>query len=261
MITPGGGGKSGRYVYGVVKAADEISLGPVGLEGSTVYIVASDSLGALVHDCPSLPYRSSNTDEAAAWVMAHHGVVEAAWNRWHTILPLAFNTIILADDSSAQENLAAWLSREHHSLESKLQALEGRSEYGVQVYWDVTAIAPTIMRSDPEMSQLETTIQECSPGAAYMHRQRLERLLKNAIESRAAVESKGLYRTLSRCGDNIRIEKPARDDREGRQMLLNVSCLLNNTGLAGLMAELDEIGAKDGFSTRLAGPFPPYSFC
>ncbi|MFQ5873396.1 MAG: GvpL/GvpF family gas vesicle protein [Dehalococcoidia bacterium] len=252
---------AGRYVYCVARASERVSLGAIGIEGHEVYTAVHDDLCALVHDCMAQPYQSDDAEVAAAWVLAHHQVVDTAWKRWGTVLPLTFNTIIgAADGRNAEDNLAAWLGTEYELLKGRLEALAGKAEYGIQVFRDPEVVAGQVAKNSPEIRRLEEEIGSKPRGIAYMYRQKLERLLKNEIETRAAEEFKELYGGLSRCVDNIRVEK-TKQARHERQMLMNLSCLVSTERYPDLEAELDRVGNMKGFFVRVAGPLPPYSFC
>lgn len=253
--------QDGRYVYCVASTGDEVSLGAIGIEGREVYTVVQDSLSALVHDCPAQPYLSPDVEVAAALVVAHHRVVEEAWRRWGTVLPLTFNTLIKpVDGRSASENVEAWLQREYYFLKGKLGALVGKAEYGVQVFWDTQRIAKLVAGSSPGVRSLEEEIGSKPPGLAYLYRQKLQGLLRREIEAMAAEEFKGLFGRLGLCVESIRVDKPRRGE-EGLQMLANLSCLVSTDRYPALEKELSQIGEREGFSVRMVGPLPPYSFC
>lgn len=254
------GGQTGRYVYCVARAGERVSLGPIGIDGRETYTVVCRGLAAVVHLCPAQPYQSDDGDIAAAWVLAHHRVVDAAWQRWGTALPLTFNTIIAAGTRSAEENVAAWLESEYESLKGRLDSLVGKAEYGVQVVWNPTAVARKIAETSPDMRALEQEIGGKPRGLAYMYRQKLEAMLKREMEARAEEESRALYRAIRRCVDNVHVEKVKKAE-EGRQMLINLSCLVLVEKYRDLEAELDKIRRREDFSVRIAGPLPPYSFC
>jgi len=250
----------GRYVCCIAPAGGEANLGAIGIEGHEVYTVVHNGLCAVVHDCPAEPYQSDDVEVTTAWVLAHHGVVDAAWRRWGTVLPLTFNTIIAATEKSAEENLAAWLEAEYESLKGRLDALAGKAEYGVQVTWDPAIVARKIAETSPEIKKLEAEIGSQPRGLAYMYRQKLERSLRKETEAKGAEEFKDLYSRISRCVDNIHVEKPKEIEGE-RQMLMNLSCLVSKERCPGLEAELNKVSEMEGYSTRLVGPLPPYSFC
>ena len=70
--------QTGRYTYCVARACERVTLGGIGIEGSQVYALAHNDLCVLVHDCLPQPYQSHDTQVVGAWVLAHHGVVEAS---------------------------------------------------------------------------------------------------------------------------------------------------------------------------------------
>jgi hypothetical protein len=254
------GEQTGCYVYCIAPGSEELSLGAIGIDGDPVYTIMHNNLGALVHRCPPQPYQSDDSDVVAAWVLAHHRVVEAAWQRWGTVLPLTFNTIIAAGERSAEENVVAWLEAECESLRSRLDAFTGKMEYGVQVFWDPTMVARKIAEASPEIAALEKEIQSKGRGVAYMYRQKLEAMLRKKLEVKVEEESRGLYTAIRRCVAGVHVEK-TKAAQEGRQMIMNLSCLVSSENYRDLKGELEKVGSREGFFVRVAGPFPPYSFC
>lgn len=252
--------QTGRYVYCVARASEAVSFGPIGIGQREVHTVVFNDLCALVHHCRAQPYESLDPEVAAACVLAHHQVVAVAWKRWGVVLPLTFNTIIMAKQGNAEENLVAWLEAEHDWLNAKLNALTGKAEYGLQVFWDPLRISKQVAGSSPGIARLEEEIRSKPRGLAYMYRQQLERLLRREIEAKAAEECKALYNMISRCVDNVHVEKTKEGEPE-RQMFMNLSCLVSAAKYADLEAVLEKVSNMDGFSVRLAGPLPPYSFC
>jgi hypothetical protein len=249
------------YVYCVAPGGDEVTLGEVGIESHPVYTVAHEGICAFVHDCQAQPYQSEDSGVAAAWVLTQHQVVEAVWKRRGTVLPLNFNTIIRAGNgSSASENLVAWLEVEYESLKSKLDALRGKAEYGVQVSWDPALIVRQSAQTSPEIGRLEEEIRSKPRGVGYMYRQRLEMVLKKEMEARASEEFRALYDELRGVVDNVHVER-VKEVGKGRQMLMNLSCLLSMERCTDLGAALEKVSNKEGYSVRMVGPLPPYSFC
>ncbi len=254
-------GQDGLYVYSIALSGEAGTMGAIGIEGCEVHGVAGEDLCAAVHCCPAEPYQSKHAEVVASWVMTHHRVVDAAWTRWGTVLPLAFNTIIKGEPGrDARACLLAWLEAEHEALKAKLKALAGKAEYGVQVFWDPQGVASQVAQSDAEVRGLEEEIKAKSPGVAYMYRQRLEALLKEKTEALATAECTALYGRIARIVGEVRVQKPKGDSGE-LQMLVNICCLVAHTQLPRLEAELDRVSGMEGFSARLVGPMPPYSFC
>ena len=253
--------QAGCYVYCVVRPEGEFSLEATGIEGQQVHTVVRDGLSAVVHLCPPRPYQSDDPEAVAALVMAHHQVVEAAWRQWGTVLPLRFNTILKADGQrTARENLASWLETGSDWLKAKLEQFEGKAEYGIQVLRDTEHLSRQVAQSSLEVKRLEEEIAGKPRGVAYMYRQKLEAVLRMGIETRVAEEYQACYAGISRWADSIQVEK-LKPSTGCLQMVANLSCLVSAERYPGLAEELGRIGATEGFSIRLVGPMPPYSFC
>jgi hypothetical protein len=194
-------------------------------------------------------------------VLAHHRVVGDAWRRWGTVLPLAFNTIINGEQASARRALVDWLDVRYQYLGEKLEALVGKEEYGVQVFWDPEGAACRIGGDKREVQRPREEIASKPRGVAYMYRQRLKMMIKREMEARASQESEALYGRIALHVDQLRVDKAGGNSADGRTMLLNLSCLVSREKLDGLRDELHRIGAQGEYGVRMAGPLPHYSFC
>lgn len=250
----------GRYLYCVADTGEGVSLGRVGVDGNEVYTVPHEDICAVVHNCPAQPYQSDDQEAVRAWVMTHHEVVDAAWERWGTVLPLGFDTVIRGESGdSADRNVGEWLEDEYEALKRKMEKVRGKAEYGVQVFWQPTAIAEDLAETSAEIRDLNEEIRTKPRGLAYMYRQRLENLTKREIETKADECFKDFYSRIRRCVDDIHVEKTKKAE-QGLQMLMNLSCLAYRDRCSELGEELDKIGRMNGFSVRFTGPWPPYSF-
>ena len=97
------------------------------------------------------------------------------------------------------------------------------------------------------------------PGTAYLYRQKLERVVKGAIEQLADGWFRDFHTRIKKHADDIAVEKTSKLDN-GRVMLLNFSCLVAREKVDSLGKELEGINNMDGFSVHFSGPWPPYSF-
>ena len=250
----------GRYVYCVAGTGEKATLGEIGIDGKEVYTIPDSDLCAVVHDCPTRPYTSEDRDVVQQWVLAHHRVVGAAWNRWSVTLPFSFNTIIQGETEAATEqNVRDWIRAEYGRLKSKIEALSGKAEYGVQVYWDPKTISEALIASSPEIQALTEELRAKPRGLAYLYRQKLEILVKRQMDARAEECFRDFYGRIRRCVDDARVEK-ARPSECGLEMILNLSCLTSRERSQTLGEELDRINQLEGFSVRFTGPWRPYSF-
>lgn len=252
--------RAARYLYCVARADQGLRLGPIGIEGRDVYTAGDGDLCAVVHDGPARPYQSEDPETVAGWVLAHHRVVEEAWSRWGSVLPVSFNTIIGPDRPGAENDLAGWLGCERDALSRRLAALAGKAEYGVQVSWDPAAVAAEAARSTPEIAGLGERMRAESQGIAYLSRAKLRQLLRREVERRATEECAALYHRIRQRVDAVRLERIAPGTTE-RQMLVNLSCLVSLDRAGDLAMEVDAIGKIEGRFVHSVGPLPPYSFC
>ncbi len=249
-----------RYLYCIADATESVSLGKIGIEGREVYTIPYKDICAVMHDSPAQPYQSGDEGMVKAWVMTHQQVVDAAWERWGTVLPATFDTIISAGaKGSAEQNMLDWLEQEHEELKTKIERVRDKAEYGVQVFWDPKLVAQNLSKTSLEIRNLEEEIKSKPRGLAYMYRQRLENLIQREMQSAADKYFKDFYHRIRIHADDIRVEKTKKAE-QGLQMLLNLSCLVDRYRYMLLGAELDKINEMKGFSVRFTGPWPPYSF-
>ncbi len=252
--------EEGKYLYCVADAGERVSLGRIGIEGHEVYTIPYQDICAVVHDCSVPPYQSDDREVVKAWVMLHQKVVDVAWERWGTVLPLSFDTIIKQESGDdTGKKVEDWLKQEYEEIRMKLKKLSGKAEYGVQVFWDSKVMAQNLIATNPEMSRLNDEIRSQSKGLGYMYRQKLENLLKREMEAKAEEYFKDFYHRLSKYAEDIRAEKTKKAE-EHRQMIMNLSCLVCRDRLSELGEELDKISQLEGLSVRFTGPWPPYSF-
>jgi len=264
-VAPPGEGEAvakveGRYLYCVADSGEKVSLGPIGINGQEVYAVPYEDVCAVVHDCPAEPYQSTDAEVIKGWVIAHQRVVDKAWEKWGTVLPLGFDTIIREQGGSGpQQNVENWLAADYQTIKRKLEAVRGKAEYGVQVFWEPQVIARSIAQMSREISSLEEEIKSKPRGLAYMYRQKLENAVKREMEAKADQCFRDFYSRIKKHVCDLKLEKTKRAD-DDRQMIMNLSCLVDGDKSTHLGEELEGIGQMEGFSVRFTGPWPPYSF-
>ena len=252
---------SGRYIYCIVEGSESVHFGSIGIEGNEVYTIPYNDLCAIVHNCPAEPYRSEDQEIVKGWVIAHQKVVDTAWERFGTVIPIGFDTIVQENAvANPEENMKNWLRDDYDNLKAKMEKVRDRAEYGVQVFWDTKAMAQKATEDSLEIKKLEEEIKSKPRGIAYMYRQKLEELLKKELGKQADQYFKDFYGKISPYADDLRVEKTKKTESENMQMLLNLSYLLTEGGSKKLGEELEKIDTLEGFSVRYTGPWPPYSF-
>lgn len=230
-----------------------------GIGGERVFVIPNHGLWAVAQVCdPALV--SEDPKQLSEWVMTHQAVVDCAWERFETVVPFGFGTVIVPKEGKdARGHLADWLAKEAQDLRVKLARMKGKAEYGIQISWDPSVVAPRVTRHDQAIRHLEAEIQAKGSGTAYLLTQKLDGLLRQRLEQAADAYFKECYQQIRGCVEAIQVEK-IRKEEPPWQMLANLSCLLPKGDMARLGETLEKISAMDGFMVRFTGPWPPYSF-
>jgi hypothetical protein len=251
----------GRYIYGITAGGKEVRLGPIGIEGSEVYTISYQDLGAIVHNCLTEPYQSLDDEKVKKWVKAHQSVLDTAKEQFKIIIPLGFDTILMSrDDSISPDQVVRdWLKAEFDRFHSMISQIEGKDEYAVQVSYDPSAIAKYIPEPSAEVKTIREQLSKKSPGIAYLYKQKLEKAIKADLDRLADSWFKDFYSRVNQHAAGIIVEKNRKLDND-RVMLLNLSCLVDREKVGSLGDELEKINNLEGFSVHFSGPWPPYSF-
>jgi len=248
-----------RYLYCIADSSEELNLGKIGIDESQVYTIPYQDMSAVVHNCNAEPYKSEQKEQIKAWIISHQKVVDTASEKFGTVLPTSFDTIIKGDQGkSPEENMKDWLKDNHENLKQKMDKVKGRAEYGVQIFWEPKLIGEKLTNENEEIQRINQQIKKKGAGAAYLYRQKIENILKKEVEKKADAIFKGFYERIKIGVDDIRVEKTK--STSGGEMLMNLSCLANKFQAKNLGVALEEINKLKGFSVRFTGPWPPYSF-
>ncbi len=248
--------EQGRYLYCIAKGSTQTSLGKIGIEGNEVYTIPSNGLIAIVHGCKAKAYDSKDKEKVKQWIKTHQNVIDKAQEKFETVIPLSFDVIIKGKDASKQ--VADWLQLEKQRLETNLEKIKGKQEFSVQIAWDPTIIGEKLSQIKEEIKSLAKEMEKTTKGKAYFIKQKIKKILKQEMEKLADEKFKQFYSEIKKCCGDTKIEKNKKI--EGKQMLMNLSCLVEKNKVQELGKELDKINKQEGFSVRFTGPWPAYSF-
>ena len=95
--------EEGRYLYCIVNSGKEKDFGQVGVEDSSVYAVAFNDVGAVVHRCEAKPYKTAAKGKAEEWILAHQYVIDLATEEYGTVIPLTFDTIFKGNNETPKK--------------------------------------------------------------------------------------------------------------------------------------------------------------
>ena len=249
--------EEGRYLYCIINSRAERSFGEVGVEDNAVSVVAFRDIGVVIHSCEAKPYETSTKEKAGEWILAHQYVIDLATAEYGTVIPLTFDTIFKGNN----ETLQKWLRKEYPQLKTLLAKLDGKNEYGIQVFLENEQIEKSLNKN-PEIQTLKKKLENTSSGAAYLFNKKLEKEIQ--LEKQLIVDrySKDLYTQIEKFVDEIKLnstKKAVPEKWQGKQMILNMTCLVNKEKIENLGNVLGHF-KNEGFAVRFTGPWPPYSF-
>ena len=258
------------YVYCIAESAVAADLPvdslPAAIEdNSKLEWISVNTLAALASQVPRATYSEENLAEHltdATWTairaMRHETVLEYVAKR-ATVVPLRFGTIYL--ERSGVEQMLAGKSSE---LESLIEQLHGREEWGVNVYCDRAVLLSSITSVSPVLRDLVQRAEQAPPGQSYLMQKKIEAL--KVDESRAAV---------NRIVDQIEARLKEQSDDARRLRILKVETTEHGE-LKAKFAFLIERGEFDKFKDaaeklaqehqaagvrlELTGPWPVYNF-
>jgi len=243
----------GVYLYCVVEGNMNEDFGNIGIEKNNVYTIPFKGVSAFVHSCKAEAYNSKDDETVKRWILSHQNVVDKAMEKYGTVLPFGFDTIIKGNEKILKE----WLEKEHSNIKNRFEKIRGKKEYGVQIFIDEKTVSKGLEESG-EIRKLKEKTAKMQKGTAYMFQKKIENVIKNSMETECRKMSDEFYEKIKNSSDDVRVEKN-NDGKSGR-MILNVSVLLKNESIKMFGDMLDEINKRKGISVRFVGPFAPYSF-
>lgn len=239
---------SARYVYGIVKAGDQLPADEAGLHEEPVRLVADEGLAALTSEVPE-DFVEAGREE----LLAHQRVLENTVRRGSVVLPMRFG-VVMPDDEGVREELLAPYREE---LRAQLEEMAGKVEINVKGIHDEQSVLSEIVRENGEIAELREGIRGKPQEATYYERIRLGELVAQAFDDKRAEMAPALIDALSPYAVAVQVGEPVHE-----RMALNASFLVERDRLDAFDLAVDEIGEREAGRLRLkyTGPLPPHSF-
>ena len=244
--------KKGRYVYCIIECGEKISFGKIGIDDNEVYTIPYKNISAVVHDCSFEPYKGDE-ERVKSYVLKHQEVIDKVMEKFGTALPMSFDVIV-----KGEENVKKWLKKEYEKFKEKLNKFKGKIEVGVQIFWDMKIMAEKITKTSNEIKRLKEEMESKPKDMAYFYKMKIENVLKREMEKKADIIFREFYDKIRKHAEDIRVEK-LKEDKE-KQMLMNLSLLIDKGRIEEIGRVLAKIKKMKGFEARFTGPWPPYSF-
>jgi Gas vesicle synthesis protein GvpL/GvpF len=252
----------GIWAYCITRASDTPAID--GVHGSQVERVEEGGLAVLVSRVPlsefgedALRRNLNDLDWLERVARDHEAVLERALEDG-TVVPLRICTIF-----GDQHGAARMLAEQRSTLDTALDVLDGRQEWGVKLTVDRAALEAAARERAPEVSDEE--LEGRSAGGAYMLRRRQERQVREAADRLAGGIAEDVHARLQDWATDAVVNPPQNPELSGHEgdMLLNAAYLVEAAKverLHELVAELRERHSELGARLELTGPWPPYNF-
>lgn len=233
--------------------------------GAGLELVGRGGLAAVVSEVPLADYgedalRGRLQDPAwmATRAMRHEAAVEH-FARHGAVVPLRFGTIYLS-----REAVERMLDERGARLRAILGRVEGREEWGVNVYADRAQTREAVARLSPRLAEMESRAARSTPGQAYLLRKKIDALRADearAETKRAAAEIEGAL--ASACDGAARLRVLKDEASEHGELAAKLAFLVPTEAFAEFRDAAEQVAqrfAPLGLRLELTGPWPAYNF-
>lgn len=271
--SPKGGERAanaGLYVYAVGRREELRPLMEAGVpeaieNDAALELVEAGELAAVVSRVPledygeeGLPSRLADATWTATRALRHERAVEH-FARRAAVAPLRFGTIYLRSES-----VARMLAERAASLREVLARLEGREEWGVNLYVERTILRGAVERISPRLRELAERAEASTPGQAYLLRKKIEAARDDETRAetrRTAAEVERRLADASDAASRLRLHKD--ETAEQGEVAARLAFLVPADGFEEFRTAAERLAeeyAPLGFRLELTGPWPAYNF-
>lgn len=176
--------------------------------------------------------------------------------KYSPVCPAPFGAIYLSE-----KNLETYTHSHAGTLARFLDYVSDKNEWAVKAYYlPEQGRKSMIKKIQDELDSLPP-----SPGARYLHEQRLRASMADRMKEFSSRVSAGAAEKFSRVAEAVRERTPYSDTDidPPAEMVANWALLVAKSSgeiLARAIEELNDTHRVDGIFFRLSGPWPPFSF-
>lgn len=251
---------NGTYVYCLVAAPRRPSLTrvPAGLTGlgRVRLLEAGRNEWLVVADAPLDRYgedtinsRLSDLDWVARCAVAHEAVVESFINA-PAVLPMKLFTIFTSDERALDH-----VRRDRQHIDAVLNRVKNHNEWGIRVVLDRSR--------GPGAGKAPARKPQAPSGLGYLTRKKAQLDASAELAERARETVAELYDRLAAQARLAHRRLASEMPVEGGPLLLDAAFLVptsRTTRFKSMTAREARELARHGYSLKVSGPWPPYSF-
>ena len=260
----------GLYVYCVGESEALAPLFDAGLpeaieEGAGLESIEAAGLSAVVSAVPlgvygegALAQRLPDATWTATRALRHERVAEH-FARRAAVVPLRFGAIYLR-----REGVGRMLEGRAAQIRAVLARLEGREEWGLNVYVERARLREEVTRVSPRLREMAERADASAPGQAYLLRKKIEGLRAEEAHAETRRVAREVEETLAAACDGAARLRVLKDEAtEQGELAARLAFLVPREGFDSFRAAAERLADRHtplGFRFELTGPWPAYNF-
>lgn len=242
--------KEGKYIYGIIRHADPLNYGPIGMgkRADLVYGINYNGITAIVSNSPIIIYEARRVN-----MIAHERVLEEVMKQY-TVLPVRFSTISEYNDDAG---ILRILEKDYKKFDELLSKMEGKKELGLKVIAQEAVIYESIIEKYDEIRSLRGKLMNLSPDKAHYQLMKIGEMVAEALKKEIENYKNIILDVLNPLADDVKI-----NDNYGELMILNAAFLIENTSESAFDKAVNILDEKYGqlMTFKYVGTLPPYNF-
>src|SRR5215218_10613594 len=234
-------------------------------EGAGLEAVEAAALSAVVSEVPldtygegALAGRLSDAAWTATRALRHERVAEH-FARRAAVVPLRFGAIYLR-----REGVAAMIEERAAQFREMLARLEGREEWGVNVYVERARLREEVTRLSARLREMAERADASAPGQSYLLRKKIEGLRDEEARAETRRVSREVEETLGAACDGAARLRVLKDEAtEQGELAARLAFLVRRDAFGDFRTAAERLADRYtplGFRFELTGPWPAYNF-
>ena len=234
-------------------------------EGAGLEPIEAAGLAAVVSAVPLGVYGEGALSERlsdAAWTATRalrHERVAEHFARRAAVVPLRFGALYLR-----REGVAQMLEGRAAQFRAVLARLEGREEWGLNVYVERARLREEVTRVSARLREMAERADASTPGQAYLLRKKIEGLRDEEARAETRRVAREVEETLAAVCDGAARLRVLKDEAtEQGELAARLAFLVPSEGFDAFRAAAERLAAEYtplGFRFELTGPWPAYNF-
>jgi Gas vesicle synthesis protein GvpL/GvpF len=235
-----------QYVYGIVEATATRPRGR-GIGGAPLQLIIGEDAAALVSELSTNRLRLGREE-----VLLHAQVLDRALARG-PVLPMRFG-VVMVDDDDVRGRL---LDEHGPDLRAQLTEMQGKVEIRIRATYEEQSLYRDVVRDNPQIASLRTSVAERPADAGYYDRIRLGEMVAAAVERR---RERDAHTIIDALGEHAKAVETGEVSHE--RVVAQASFLVERSRLDEFNASVDQVAETYGGKIRFkyTGPLPPHSF-